>query len=61
MHSPRANPAKARRLRPAAPAQRGAASGLLRLSQAAAQRLPSGAELAQWVQRASATLGAAGA
>lgn len=47
--------ARSRRLRAAMPVQ-GGASGLLRLSQPGALRLPTGAELGEWVERAAAVL-----
>lgn len=49
-----------RRLRPAMPNGRGGASSLLRLSQPATPRLPQGAALGEWVQRAVSALGGRG-
>ena len=46
-----------RRLRPAGPHCHGGASSLLRLSNAAAPRLPTAPALADWVQRAAGVLG----
>ena len=45
-------------MRAAGPQGQGAASSLLRLSQQAATRLPSGSELAGWMSRAAGLLGA---
>lgn len=45
-----------RRLRPASLGLHGGASSLLRLSQPTNARLPAGSDLAQWVQRASASM-----
>jgi hypothetical protein len=45
-----------RRLRAAGPHGQGAASSLLRLSQHAVSRLPSGIELAGWMNRAASVL-----
>lgn len=47
-----------RRLRAAGPHGQGAASSLLRLSQQAATRLPTGSELAGWMSRAAGLLSA---
>lgn len=47
------NPAAPRLNRPARPHCRGGASSLLRLSQAAAPRLPTPAEVADWMTRAA--------
>lgn len=54
---PRTRPTR-QRLRAAAPVA-GAASSVLRLAQPATARLPAGAALTRWVQRASASLGVA--
>jgi hypothetical protein len=53
-----ANPAvnPARRLRPAAAAMHGGASSMLRLARAGDARLPSGAALSGWAERAAAML-----
>jgi len=45
-----------RRHRPAGPHCRGGASSLLRLSNAAAPRLPKAPDLAGWIQRAASSL-----
>jgi hypothetical protein len=45
-----------RRLRPAAPRGMGGASSLLRLSRSAETRLPSGAALSDWAERAASML-----
>ena len=50
-------PNSPRRLRAAGPHGQGAASSLLRLSQQAATRLPSGQDVAGWVSRAAGWLG----
>jgi hypothetical protein len=49
-----------RRLRPATPNCGGGASSLLRLSQPATPRLPKGAELTDWIQRAVSAIGGRG-
>jgi hypothetical protein len=45
-----------RRLRPANPSCRGGASSVLRLSQPAAQRLPTALDLSDWMSRAASVL-----
>jgi len=45
-----------RRARPATPSCRGGASSVLRLTQPAAPRLPSGLELADWMSRTAVEL-----
>jgi hypothetical protein len=45
-----------RRLRPATPHCRGGASSVLRLTQPAAPRLPSGPDLSDWLGRATGEL-----
>jgi len=45
-----------RRLRPAAPRGMGGASSMLRLSRSADARLPSGAALSDWAERAASML-----
>ena len=57
MNRPFANPlCHVHPVRPAAPRCRSGASSLLRLADPASCRLPSGASLAQWVQRAAQAL-----
>jgi hypothetical protein len=51
-------PSSSRRLRAAGPQGRGAVSSLLRLSQQAASRLPSGSDLTGWMSRAAGLLNA---
>jgi hypothetical protein len=53
--TPRTRPisVQARNARRGAPSCRGGASSLLRLSQPAATRLPSGEELSGWIERAA--------
>jgi hypothetical protein len=55
---PTANPTvnPTRRLRPAAAAMQGGASSMLRLARAGDSRLPSGAALSGWAERAVAML-----
>jgi hypothetical protein len=48
--------ARPRRMRAAAHSVHGGASSLLRLAQPAAARFPTGSALAEWAQRAAATL-----
>lgn len=55
--TPHATP-RSRRIRPAAFALHGGASSMLRLTPAAAPRLPSGEGLARWVQRAAGAMAA---
>jgi hypothetical protein len=55
--TPHAMP-RTRRIRPAAFALHGGASSMLRLTPAAAPRLPSGEGLARWVQRAAGAMAA---
>ena len=57
--TPRLRPATGpRQTKRAAPSCRGGASSLLRLSQHAAARLPSGSALAGWMSRAAQSLDA---
>ena len=53
--TPVASPAP-RRLRPAGPSCRGGASSVLRLTQPAARRLPTGLDLSDWMSRAASVL-----